>query len=240
MSCHVMPCHSISCHAMSCHVIPCHAMSFHLMPCHLMPCHVISCHAWKKQPTGFKASPEAAVFGLRNSMNHSVSCVKQSMAYVMSLDIMMSATCAMQHIACNAWHLQNGNMECPPDIHCNFIMANHVSHDSKPMVHGQPGFMHEKGFFLKGQDMTEFATQSPRVSQDTALNLANDRTAHDKWQFQCATVAHGSMCQCHTQVSCHAKVMVSSLYHYKNYMPHRQCQTQVSCHAKVMVSSLYH
>ena len=83
-------------------------------------------------------------------MNHSVSCVKQSMAYVMSLDIMMSATCAMQHIACNAWHLQNGNMECPPDIHCNFIMANHVSHDSKPMVHGQPGFMHEKGFFFKG------------------------------------------------------------------------------------------
>ena len=132
---------------MSCHVMPCHAMSFHLMPCHLMPCHVISCHAWKKQPTGFKASPEATVFGLRNSMNHSVSCVKQSMAYVMSLDIMMSATCAMQHIACNAWHLQNGNMECPPDIHCNFIMANHVSHDSKPMVHGQPGFMHEKGFF---------------------------------------------------------------------------------------------
>ena len=61
------------------------------------------------------------------------------------------------------------------------------------------------------------------------------------WFLPCTTIR----ITCHIANARHKyhamlKVMVSSLYHYENYMPHRQCQTQVSCHAKVMVSSLYH
>lgn len=71
-----------------------------------MSCNVTDV-SMEQQPTGFKASPEATAFGLRNIIHHSVSLVNQYMAYDYELRFHYVSNMwhAISFILCNAWQM---------------------------------------------------------------------------------------------------------------------------------------